>query len=105
MRCMRCGREAAESDKFCAECGNFLRDAFVDQRLLTSLVLERDGDAQEARRELERVIEIEPDNVLANHLLGSMYFHQGTLDLAIERYQQAAKHAPQFVACVYDQHF
>ena len=27
--------------------------------------------------------------MLANHLLGSMYFHQGTLDLAIERYRRA----------------
>ena len=33
MRCTRCGREAADSDKFCAECDMFLRDAFIDHRL------------------------------------------------------------------------
>jgi len=30
MRCTRCGHEAAATDKFCAECGLFLRDAFAD---------------------------------------------------------------------------
>ena len=30
MRCTRCGREAADTDKFCAECGMFLRDAWMD---------------------------------------------------------------------------
>jgi hypothetical protein len=54
MRCTRCGREAVESD--CAECGIFLRDAFIDHRLLHALVPERDGKHREARRELERLM-------------------------------------------------
>ncbi len=41
MRCTRCGREAAETDKFCAECGMFLRDAWVDQRLLLAAARSR----------------------------------------------------------------
>ena len=76
LRCSRCGRLAAEDDKFCAECGMFLRDAFVDQRLLLALDLERRGQSAEARRELERLRETESDHVLANHLLGTLYFHQ-----------------------------
>lgn len=52
MRCSRCGRVAAAEDKFCAECGMFLRDAFVDRRLLLSLVHEKGGEAKQARREL-----------------------------------------------------
>ena len=87
MRCLRCGREAADTDKFCAECGMFLRDAYIDHRLLHALWYEREGRSRDARRELERLLEGEPDHVLANHLLGTMYFHQGTLDLAIERYK------------------
>ena len=43
VRCPRCGKLSAESDKFCAECGRFLRDASIDQRLLLALVHEREG--------------------------------------------------------------
>jgi len=102
MRCPRCGREAAESDKFCAECGMFLRDAFVDHRLLHALVPEREGKHREARRELERLVDTDPNNALANHMLGTVYFHQGTLDKAIESYQKALELAPSFVTCSYD---
>ena len=94
MRCTRCGREAAESDKYCAECGMFLRDAFVDRRLLAPLVLQTEGKHREARRELERLVAMEPENALANHLLGSVHFHQGTLDQAIECYQRAIRAGP-----------
>ena len=67
------------------------------------LVHEKGGRAQEGTpHELERVLEEEPDNVLANHLLGTLYFHQGTLDLAIERYQKALRGAPEFVLGYYD---
>jgi Tfp pilus assembly protein PilF len=83
-RCTRCGRVAAETDKFCAECGFFVRDAHIDQRLLLALVREREGRSEEARYELQRLLQPEPDHVLANHLLGTFYFHQGTLELAIE---------------------
>ena len=34
VRCPRCGKLSATADKFCAECGRFLRDASIDQRLL-----------------------------------------------------------------------
>ena len=54
MRCTRCGHEATESDKFCAECGVFLRDAWVDHRLLLALTYDQRGDHRSARRELER---------------------------------------------------
>ena len=102
MRCPRCGRKAVESDKYCAECGMFLRDAFVDHRLLHALYYEREGQHRDARRELERLLEAEPGHVLGNHVLGGLYFHQGTLDLAIERYQKALEQAPGFLLCVYD---
>jgi tetratricopeptide (TPR) repeat protein len=102
MRCARCGREAAETDKFCAECGMFLRDAWVDRRLVSPLALESEGRHREARRELERLVESEPDHVLANHLLGTVHFHQGTLDKAIECYTHALALAPRFVLCSYD---
>jgi tetratricopeptide (TPR) repeat protein len=102
MRCSRCGHEAADTDKFCAECGLFLRDAFIDHRLLHALVPESEGRHREARRELERLVEAAPDNAIANHLLGTVYFHQGTLDLAIERYERALELAPNFVLASYD---
>ena len=41
MRCSRCGHEAGNTDNFCAECGAFLRDAYVDERLLLALSQER----------------------------------------------------------------
>ncbi|HEX9633126.1 MAG TPA: tetratricopeptide repeat protein, partial [Gemmatimonadales bacterium] len=102
MRCQRCGREAAATDKFCAECGMFLRDAWVDQRLLLPLRLEMEGRHREARRELERLVAMEPEDPLTHHLLGTVFFHQGTLDLAIERYERALELAPTFVLCAYD---
>ena len=80
MRCTRCGHETADSHKFCPECGNFLREAFSDHRLLHARITETAGRHKDARRELEQLVEAEPDHVLANHLLGTMYYHQGTLD-------------------------
>ena len=32
MRCMRCGHETLDTDKFCAGCGMLLRDAFERAR-------------------------------------------------------------------------
>jgi tetratricopeptide (TPR) repeat protein len=102
VRCSRCGRKAAAQDKFCAECGLFLRDAFLDHRILHALVEEKDGNGREARLQLERLLQSEPDNALANHILGTFYFHQGTLDLAIERYEKAIALAPKFLLAHYD---
>ena len=68
-RCTRCGRIAAETDKFCAECGLFLRDAHIDQRLLLALVHEREGRSEEARHELQRLLQAEPNHVLLRHEL------------------------------------
>lgn len=102
MRCPRCGREAAEDDKFCAECGMFLRDAFIDHRVLDALALETEGNHRDSRLQLERLVESDPENALAHHLLGTVHFHQGTLDLAIERYRRALELAPSFVVCSYD---
>lgn len=97
LRCSRCGRPAEEQDKFCAECGLFLRDAYLDHRLLLALVEEKDGHSREARQQLEHLLQADPNHVLANHMLGTFYFHQGTIDLAIERYQKAVAAAPTFV--------
>ncbi len=102
MRCTRCGRKAVDTDKFCAECGMFLRDAYIDHRLLHALWYDQEGRCRDARRELERLLDNEPGHVQANHVLGTMYFHQGTLDLAIERYETALKGAPNFILCAYD---
>src|SRR3974377_1258646 len=102
VRCSRCGRPANDQDKFCAECGMFLRDAFTDQRLLLALVHEREGQEQEARRELERLLAAEPTNALANHLLGCLHFHEGTLDQAAQYYSKAAEAAPNFILGHYD---
>ena len=85
-----------------AECGLFLRDAHLDQRLLLALVHEREGRARETRLELERLLDPDPENALANHMLGNLYFHQGALDLAIEHYGKALETAPHFVNAYYD---
>ncbi|HSN68504.1 MAG TPA: hypothetical protein VLV48_04630, partial [Thermoanaerobaculia bacterium] len=69
-RCPRCGKASAEDHKYCAECGMFLRDPWIDQRLLAPLVLEQVGKSKEARRELERLLEIDADHPIANLLLG-----------------------------------
>jgi tetratricopeptide (TPR) repeat protein len=101
-RCTRCGKVPLQQDKFCSECGGFLRDAWTDHRLLLALVHERQGRSREAQKELERIIELEPDHVLANHTLGTLYFHEGMLDRAIEKYQVALRSAPEFVLGHYD---
>ncbi len=102
VRCPRCGRLSVEADKFCAECGRFLRDASIDQRLLLALVHEREGRGREARQELQHLLDAEPDNVLGNHQLGNLLFHEGLLDLAIEHYQRAVKASATFVLAHYD---
>lgn len=102
MRCTRCGHDTTAEAKFCGECGMFLRDPWVDHRVMLALRLEREGKHLEARRELEQLMRTEPDHILGNHLLGTMYFHQGMLDDAIGRYQKALDLAPRFVLCAYD---
>jgi len=74
-RCPKCGASCASHYKFCAECGMFLRDTFVDPRLLLAMTYEAEGRNDDARQELERVLQSAPDHVLANYLLGSLYFH------------------------------
>src|SRR5579871_111904 len=101
-RCQRCGYEIQPQDKFCAQCGAFLRDAYVDHRLLLALVHEREGRGNEARQELERLLLSEPDHVLANHLLGNLCFHEGVLLEAIRYYERALAHAPAFARGYYD---
>lgn len=102
MRCTRCGRVAQDADKFCAECGLFLRDAYVDHRLLLALAYERDGKTPDARREMERLLKAEPNHPLANHLMGTILFHEGLLEQAVMFYQRAIQDAPRFVRCYYD---
>ncbi len=101
-RCGRCGRVVEARDKFCAECGMFLRDGAIDQRLLLALTEQANGRTDEARQELERLLDNEPEHALANHLLGSFYFHDGLMDQAIARYLRAVANAPQFVLAFYD---
>ena len=93
-RCPRCGAGCAPNHKFCAECGMFLRDPFLDQRLLLAMTYEGEGRNDAARQELERILESAPDHVLANHLLGSLYFHEGVLEVATRHYQKAVAAAP-----------
>ena len=102
MRCKRCGYQPSEEDNFCAECGHLLKDPHVDQRILLALAAVRDGRQKEARQELVRLLEGDENNSLANHLLGTLYFKQGTLDLAIECYQKALDTSPEFILGAYD---
>ena len=102
VRCPRCGHLGGAADKFCAECGRFLRDAAIDQRLLLALAHERDGRGREARQELQHLLDSEPDNVLGNHQLGNLLFHEGLLDLAIEHYRRAVTASATFVLAYYD---
>lgn len=101
-RCSRCGRVVETRDKFCPECGLFLRDTAIDQRLLLALTAQQKGRTDEARQELERLLDNEPEHALANHLLGTFYFHDGLMDQAIARYLRAVANAPQFVLAFYD---
>ena len=101
-RCTRCGRVVESRDKFCPECGMFLRDAALDQRLLLAFVAQQEGRIDEARRELERLLDSEPAHALANHCLGTFYFHDGLMDQAIEHYRRATSAAPQFILAFYD---
>src|ERR1022692_2180925 len=102
VRCPRCGNLSATADKFCAECGRFLRDASIDQRLLLAAVHEREGRGREARQELQHLLDAEPDNVLGNHQLGNLLFHEGLLDQAIEHYRRAVTASSTFVLAYYD---
>ncbi|MFA6958048.1 MAG: tetratricopeptide repeat protein [Thermoanaerobaculia bacterium] len=101
-RCERCGHLPATTDKFCAECGNFLRDAWLDHRLLLAMAHQQEGRVRESQQELERLIAADPDNVPANHELGTFYFHLGMLERAIECYGKATRLAPRFILAHYD---
>src|SRR5271157_3775764 len=102
VRCPRCGHVGSAADKFCVECGRFLRDASIDQRLLLALVHEREGREWEARQELQHLLDAEPDHVMGNHQLGNLLFHEGLLDLAIEHYRRAVTASTTFVLAYYD---
>ena len=40
MRCSRCGHSATDTDRFCCECGMFLREGYVDTRIMAALQAE-----------------------------------------------------------------
>ncbi len=73
-----------------------------DQRLLLALDHECKGRSRDARYELERLLAADPDHILANHILGTLYFHEGMLERAIEHYKAATAAAPDFVLAFYD---
>ncbi len=101
-RCPRCNASCAPHHKFCAQCGRFLGEESVDQRLLLAMAHEREGRNDAARQELQGILEADPGHVLANHLLGSLYFHEGVLEVATRHYQQALAAAPNFILAHYD---
>jgi tetratricopeptide (TPR) repeat protein len=102
LRCGRCGQRAPARAKFCSECGSYLREQFIEQHLLLALAHEREGRGKEARQELLNLLDADPNHVLANHLLGSFYFHEGSLEPAIHHYEISLAGAPKFVLGYYD---
>lgn len=45
------------------------------------------GQSEQAREELEKVVKAVPDNLLANRILGDIYFNAHRLDEALKRYK------------------
>ncbi len=79
-----------------------MADTTFDDQVLHALNLERDGRSRDAQYELERLLDSQPHHVVANHILGTLYFHEGMLDRAIECYTLAVQIAPDFVLAFYD---
>jgi tetratricopeptide (TPR) repeat protein len=101
-RCPRCNASCAPNHRFCAECGVQLCDNLLERRLLAAMAYEREGRNNEARQELERILECDPAHAIANHLLGTLYFHEGVLEFATHYYNQAIAAAPRFILAHYD---
>ena len=60
----------------------------------------RDGDADLAIVELERVIGEDPDNEYAYFFLGSAHFEKGAFDKAMKAYVVALEKAPEYVGAM-----
>ncbi len=73
-----------------------------DHRLIQAMLLGREGRLRDAHRELEAILAEQPGHALAHHALGSLYFHEGQLDLAIDHYHRALQFAERFVLGYYD---
>ncbi len=102
MICQRCGTKNEPSYKFCFECGNFLQQGRTNERLLLALDYERQGEPDQAVRQLKAVIDSEPKNAHAQKLLGNVYFHMGLLDWAINAYQAAVSQDQEYIDAFYD---
>lgn len=57
-------------------------------------ILERQGKVEEAIREYQSALDIQPDYVEAHNNLGSLYLRQGKTDLAIEELTEATRLSP-----------
>ncbi len=101
MRCGRCNTEVKKEHKFCHDCGNYLGENAIKQRLLAALEHESHGQIEQAINEYRAVLEIDPNNVIARKLLGACYFGQGMIDWAIEQYRKTTEIDPRYADAYY----
>ena len=60
----------------------------------------REGELDAAIRELEGLVEREPDNAYAYHFLGGAHFERGELDKAMKAYVLALERAPRYIGAM-----
>jgi len=67
--------------------GLIIHQSYVGARVALGRILIQLGKSEEARVELEKVIDLVPDNIMAHSLLGKVYEEQGLLEKAAERFR------------------
>jgi tetratricopeptide (TPR) repeat protein len=66
-----------------------LNENYIETRIQEAILLEREGNGEEAKNKLEKILEDFPFHVEANFNLGRIYFGEGEVDKAIPYFERA----------------
>ena len=69
--------------------------SYVPARVMISLILFQQGRIDDAQAEAEAVVGMDPQNVVARNILGSVHMKQGDVKAALEEYTEAARLNPE----------
>ncbi len=82
-----------EAIEICTE-GLKVHPSYGSARMVLARAYQEKGKDFEAERELMEIIKNDPNNLLANRLLGDLLYKGGRVQLALERYQRVLKLTP-----------
>jgi tetratricopeptide (TPR) repeat protein len=100
--CPQCDIKLDKSFKFCPNCGVYLTDHQLNERIRQVLEKQSQGNSWQGMQQLKELAHDFPDNAMVHKLLGNVYFHMGLLGWATDCYQAALRVDPGYIDAHYD---